>query len=190
MSEQLRVDLSHTPSPFSRRNKLGRVAWAVVYWTLFRFSPKSASSWRRFLLRLFGARLTDTSKVAASVRVWAPWNLKMGEFASMAHSVDCYNQGPIIIGDHTAISQYAHLCASTHDYTRPNLPLIAYRIEIGSGVWICTDVFVGPHVRIGDGTVVGARSSVFRDLPPWKVCVGNPAVPIKDRILQKPDPLS
>ena len=32
--------------------------------------------------------------------------------------------------------------------------------------------------RIGEESVVGARSSVFSDLPAWKVCVGSPAKPV------------
>ena len=43
------------------------------------------------------------------------------------------------------------------------------------------DVFVGPGVTVGTGTVVGARSSVFADLPAWTVCVGSPARPVKER---------
>jgi putative colanic acid biosynthesis acetyltransferase WcaF len=48
-------------------------------------------------------------------------------------------------------------------------------------VWLAADVFVGPGVTVGTGAVVGARSNVFTDLPPWKVCVGSPAKPVKDR---------
>jgi putative colanic acid biosynthesis acetyltransferase WcaF len=50
-------------------------------------------------------------------------------------------------------------------------------------VWIAADVFVGPGVRVGAGSVVGARSAVFGDLPAWKVCVGTPAHPVRDRVL-------
>ncbi len=35
---------------------------------------------------------------------------------------------------------------------------------------------------------LGARSSVFGNLPEWKVCVGNPAKPIRDRVLRAPTP--
>ena len=58
-------------------------------------------------------------------------------------------------------------------------------ITIGPRAWIAADVFVGPGVTIGEGTVVGARASVFKDLPEWTVCVGNPAAPIRD--LPRPD---
>ena len=45
-------------------------------------------------------------------------------------------------------------------------------------------MLVGPGVSVGEGTVVGARSSVFKDLPPWTVCVGSPAKPIGRRVLR------
>jgi putative colanic acid biosynthesis acetyltransferase WcaF len=82
------------------------------------------------------------------------------------------------------VSQSSYLCGGTHDFERPNLPLITAPIVIEDQVWIAADVFVGPGVTIGQGAVVGARSSVFGDLPPWKVCVGSPAKPIKDRVIR------
>lgn len=64
------------------------------------------------------------------------------------------------------------------------MPLIAAPITLGERVWITADVFVGPGVTIGDGTVVTARSSVFGDLPPWMVASGNPATPRKRRVFE------
>ena len=54
-------------------------------------------------------------------------------------------------------------------------------ITIGTRAWVCADVFVGPGVSIGEGTVVGARSSVFRNLPAWCVAAGSPAKAIRER---------
>lgn len=48
-------------------------------------------------------------------------------------------------------------------------------IRIGSNVWIGFDCCVLPGVTIGDGAVVGARSVITDDLPPYCVAVGNPA---------------
>ena len=56
------------------------------------------------------------------------------------------------------------------------------KIMIESECWLATDVYVAPGVTIGRGTVVGACSSVFHDLPSGKVCVGSPAKVLKDRI--------
>jgi len=97
----------------------------------------------------------------------------------------CYNTEAVHIGSHSVISQYSYLCTATHDYEDEAFTLYAKPIVIKDGAWICADVFVGPGVTIGRGAVVGARSSVYKDVPSWKVCVGNPARPIKDRVIKK-----
>jgi len=49
-------------------------------------------------------------------------------------------------------------------------------IRIGNDVWIGDDVLVMDGVTIGDGVIVGARAVVTKDVPPYAVIVGNPAV--------------
>lgn len=60
-------------------------------------------------------------------------------------------------------------------------------IHIASNVWIGFDSCILPGVRIGEGSVVGARSVVVEDVPPYTVVAGNPA-----RVLRQlePAPLS
>ncbi len=82
------------------------------------------------------------------------------------------------------ISQYSYLCAATHDYEDPRMALTAAPIKIGADAWVCACVFVGPGVTIGEGTVVGARSSVFSDVEAWAVVAGTPARFIKKRTLR------
>ena len=89
--------------------------------------------------------------------------------------VNC--MGKIAIGRGTRISRYAHLCAGTHDYTSRDMRLLRGPITIGRHVWIAADAFVGPGVTIGDGVLLAARSSAFRDLPPGQICIGEPALP-------------
>jgi putative colanic acid biosynthesis acetyltransferase WcaF len=115
------------------------------------------------------------------VSVEIPWNLTVGAQTIIGDDVILYCLGPVAIGQRVTISQLGHLCAGTHDYTRPDFPLLRLPIEIGNDVWLAADVFVGPGVKIGAGAVVGARSSVFEDLPSWQVCVGTPAKAIKER---------
>lgn len=171
-------------SPHSRRQQLARALWGLVEATLFRLSPRPCHGWRRALLRLFGARLHPTARVYPRVRTWAPWNLTMAELATVADDVVIYSVAPISIGAATTVSQFGHLCAATHDHEDPTLPLVPRPIVIGSQCWLAAEVFVGPGVTIGTGTVVGARSAVLRDLPAWKVCVGTPARPVRDRRLR------
>ena len=48
-------------------------------------------------------------------------------------------------------------------------------------VWIASDVFVAPGVTIKRGAIIGARSSVFDDMPESMICFGYPAKPVKHR---------
>jgi len=48
-------------------------------------------------------------------------------------------------------------------------------IRIGRNVWIGFDCVVLPGVAIGEGSIVGARSVVTEDVPPYTVVAGNPA---------------
>lgn len=185
MKRQTHIDISYKPSPHSFFNRVFRVLWGIVYLLFFRISPRPFHAWRRFILRLFGADLGKNTKVHSSVKIWAPWNLTMRDHSTLAPDVDCYCAAPITIGSHTTVSQYSFLCAATHDFEHPNMLLTTAPITIGDQVWICADVFVAPGVIIDEGVVVGARSSVFTNLPCWTVCVGSPAKPIRDRRIRE-----
>jgi putative colanic acid biosynthesis acetyltransferase WcaF len=165
-------------------NKIARTLWHFVWLCLYRPSPRLLHPWRCLLLRLFGARLGKAVHPYPSARVWAPWNLTMGDHACLSEGVDCYCVDKIWIGAYSTISQYSFLCTASHDYAQASMPLVTAPITIGERVWITADVFVGPGVTIGDGAVVTARSSVFGDIPSWSVATGSPAVPVKVRRLE------
>lgn len=177
------IDISHTPSPHPAGNRMGRVLWAIVWGMLYRPSPRPAHAWRRFLLRLFGARIGRGVHPYPSARFWAPWNLTLDDHSSVGDWVDCYCVAPIHLEAHASVSPYSFLCAASHDHTDPKLKLVTAPITIGRGAWVCADVFVAPGVTIGEGAVVGARSSVFDDVEPWAIVAGSPAKFIKQRVM-------
>jgi putative colanic acid biosynthesis acetyltransferase WcaF len=55
-------------------------------------------------------------------------------------------------------------------------------VVIEDECWITNDVYVAPGVKIGKGSIVAARSSVFKNIPEGKIYAGTPAVEIKNRI--------
>ncbi|MCP9199580.1 putative colanic acid biosynthesis acetyltransferase [Gramella sp. GC03-9] len=170
---------------FSIGNKILRVLWKISCFILIRpFSLNIFRGWRCFVLRVFGANIGRQSNVRSTVKIWAPWNLRLGSFSSIGPGTEIYNQGVITIGDRSIISQKSYLCASTHDFTLRNFPLEKRPIHIGDQVWIAADAFIGPGVVVGEGAVVGARSAVFKNVEPWTVVGGNPANFLKDRKLR------
>jgi putative colanic acid biosynthesis acetyltransferase WcaF len=174
----------YTQPSFSLQNRIMRAVWEVAWLILFRTSPRPFNVWRRFLLRLFGARLGKHVNVYPTVRIWAPWALDIGNFVGVADGVKLYNMASIKIGDYCVISQGAHLCSGSHDVDSSNFQLIAKPISLECYVWVCAEAFVGPGVKLAEGCVLGARAVVVKSIvEPWTVWAGNPG--LKKRLRKK-----
>lgn len=160
---------------------MGRVAWWFVQATIWRWSWHNAYRWRRWVLRRFGARVHSTARVRPSVRIECPWNLEFHANSVVGDRANLYALGSISLGERSTVSQGAHLCAGSHDFTRADMPLLRPPIRVESDAWVAADAFVGPGVTVGEGAVLGARGCAFADLAPWTICGGNPAKALKDR---------
>jgi putative colanic acid biosynthesis acetyltransferase WcaF len=165
-----------------------RLVWNCVWAVLFRSTPALGfRSWRIFLLRCFGAKIGMKCSVYPSCRIWAPWNLDMGDYVCLASEVDCYSVAPIRLGNKVAISQRSFLCAASHDIAELDRPLTYMPIAVCDQAWIAAQAFIGPGVTVGEGAVVGACAVVTKDVPPWTVVAGNPAREVKKRVLRDGD---
>ncbi|REL31946.1 putative colanic acid biosynthesis acetyltransferase [Thalassotalea euphylliae] len=178
------LTLFKVPKGFRGRSAMTVQLWWLVQATLFAWSPQIMYRWRAFLLRLFGATIGRNVVIRPSVKVTYPWKLSIGDNAWVGDNVDLYTLGEITIGRNAVISQRSYLCTGSHDFQIVSFDIFAEPIIVEEEAWLATDVFVAPGVTVGRGTVVGARSSVFKDLPEQMVCLGNPAKPIKERTLK------
>lgn len=184
MSEYL-IDLSKFDSKHGREHLWFRILWNITWTCLARPLPRSLfSGWKRFLLRLFGAKIHPKAVVYSSAKIYYPPFLQMDEYSCLASNVNCYNVDMVYIGAHSTISQGAYISPGSHDITNPRNPMISRPIHIEDQAWIATDAFIGMGVTIGQGAVVGARAAVFKDVAPWTIVGGNPAKFLKNRILQ------
>lgn len=169
------------PPAFRGRSALVVQLWWLVQALLFRPSPQIFFGWRRFLLRLFGARIGRGVLIRSSAEFTYPWKISIGDFSWIGDGAILYSLAEISIGAHSVVSQYCYLCAGSHDPLTPSFDLVGKPIAIGSECWLATDVFVAPGISIGDATIVGARSTVLHDLPPAMICYGYPARPARPR---------
>lgn len=136
------------------------------------------------VLKLFGAKIGKGCIVYSSAKIWYPKNLILGERVCIGPHADIYTADKITIGDKVTISQGAYLCAASHDIRYLNKPLVTAPIKVERFAWVCADAFIGMGVTIGEGSVVGARACVFKDVEPWTVVGGNPAKFIKKRVIK------
>lgn len=187
MTEPLDAD-RHRPleggASFSLANRLARIVWGATWLLLARFTPPPLHAWRRLVLRAFGAQVAPGARVHSSASIWLPANLELGENCLIGPRVRIYNQGRIVIGARSVISQGAHLCASTHDVSDPHFQLLLRPIVVGAQCWVAAEAFVGPGVTMGDGSVLAARGALFGDAEANTIYRGNPAVHIKQRNLR------
>jgi putative colanic acid biosynthesis acetyltransferase WcaF len=187
MSTEHAIDESpdaRTRSPWPLRARVRRAAWMLARATAFRCSFHNWYAWRAFVLRCFGARVGRGVRVRPTVHVEMPWNLTIGDGAIVGDHAILYSLGEITLGRDCVVSQYAHLCAGTHDHTKRSFPLVCRPIRIGDEAWVAADAFVGPGVSVGDRAVVAARATVVKDVAADQIVGGNPARFIKARELR------
>jgi putative colanic acid biosynthesis acetyltransferase WcaF len=170
------------PKNFRGRNPIIVQFWWLIQGTLFRMSPQFMYGFRRFLLRLFGAKIGKKVIIRPSVKITYPWKLSIGDYSWIGDQVDLYTLGNIIIGKNVVISQKSYLCTGSHDYLKEDFSIFQKPITIQDQVWVASDVFIAPGITIGEGSIVAARSSVFKDIPSNKICAGSPVKIIRERI--------
>lgn len=181
------LDLKNYNNRHSFKSKIVRVLWNLVWFWLFRLTPNKISifnRWRAMLLRLFGAKIGFCG-VHRTAKVWAPWNLEVGDWVVISEDCDVYCVDKVKIGDRTTISQGVFLCGAGHDIASPTMELTYAPITIGHDVWIAARAIIMPGVTIGDGAVIAAGSVVTKDVAVWTVVGGNPAKFIKERRLKE-----
>lgn len=92
--------------------------------------------------------------------------------------------GPAQIGNHVNLAQNVTVTGLNHIYEAIDLRIDEQGVEthpviIEDDVWIGANAVILPGVTIGEHSVIGAGSIVTRHVPPYSVCIGNPARVIK-----------
>jgi putative colanic acid biosynthesis acetyltransferase WcaF len=175
------LDQFRMPPHFRGKPGIYVQLWWLVDALLFKTSPQVLYAWRRWLLRLFGAKIGKKVIIRPSVRITYPWKIIIGDFSWIGDHAELYSLGKIIIGDHVVVSQKSYLCTGSHHYNTEGFDIYEKPIIIEDKVWIATDVFIGPGVKVGTGAVIGARSTVLKNVEANGVYAGNPLQKIRNR---------
>ena len=103
----------------------------------------------------------------------------MGDRACLGDRAHAYSLGEIEIKAHATVAQEVYLCAATHDFELPSMPLTVGKITVEENVFIGARAFILPGVTIGRDSIIGACSVVTKDMPAGMICHGHPCKPIR-----------
>ena len=129
-------------------------------------------------------------------------NCRIGSNASVSYTImgnDCfiYNGARIgsdgfgflmVAGQHKRIPQVGRVIIGNDVEICANSCVDRGALDdtvIGDGVWIGMRAMIMPGVKIGEGAVIAANSVVTKDVEPYCIVGGNPAVVIKKRFDDK-----
>jgi putative colanic acid biosynthesis acetyltransferase WcaF len=168
-------------SPWPASNRLLRVLWEFCWFLFCAWTPKPLNEWRLFWLRVFDAKIDGKPFVHQRARIAMPWNLTLHDHACLGDRANAYSLGEIEIGARATVAQEAYLSTGTHDFSRPDLPLVTAKITIGADAFVGARAFVMPGITVGPRSIIGACSVVTHDVPADVIAAGNPCQVLRPR---------
>jgi len=113
---------------------------------------------------------------------WTP-ALRIGNNVNIEQGVHIICQCDVTIGNDVSITPYCAIVDTHHPHDPPDrepkigarLPTQRSHVRIGDGSFIGAHTVILPNVTIGRGCVIGAGSVVTRDIPDYCIANGSPA---------------
>ena len=160
---------------------LKRILWYFTNQLVFNHGLFPVSFIKISLLRLFGAKVGIGVHIKPSVNIKYPWLLKIGNYTWIGEHVWVDNLTNVEIGNNVCLSQGAMLLTGNHNYKQSTFDLMVGEIVLEDGVWIGAKSVVCPGIRCFSHSILSVNSVATKNLDPYGIYQGNPAVKIKTR---------
>lgn len=162
-----------------------------LYWNLAFYLPCSFKRGGRFAkwlraacCRQFLVHVGDNANIERGAYFGGD-NISIGDNSGIGVNANIY--GSVTIGNDVMMGPECDIHSGCHEFSRTDIPMWHQGfkpdrpVAIGNDVWLGSRVTILPGVKIGDGAIIGAASVVTKDVPPYAIAVGNPAVVKKYR---------
>ncbi len=140
-------------------------------------SPKPA------LLRLFGAKVGKGVVIHPGVNIKFPWKLSIGDHCWIGQRAWLDNIDQLTIGNNVVISQGGMIIQGSHDYKKVDYPTLHKPVVLEDGSWVGAGAIVMLGVTMKSHSVLSAGSVATKDLDAYTIYQGNPALPIRERVI-------
>jgi maltose O-acetyltransferase len=111
--------------------------------------------------------------------------LVVGDYSGIG--IRCRIAGPVTLGRYVMMGPEVVIHTQNHKHDRIDIPMCQQGYEerrpviIEDDVWLCERAIILPGVTVGKGSIVGAGAVVAKDVPPFYIVVGNPALVVRIR---------
>ena len=181
-----RVDLStYNNSWFNKGASLfKRALWHLTNFFILKSHIVPLSFTKITALKLFGAKIGSNVTIKPGVNIKYPWKLKVGNNCWIGENVWIDNLDEVILADNVCISQGAFLLCGNHNFNSSSFDLMLGPITIESGAWIGAKSIVCPGVTVASHAILSVGSLANKDLEPYTIYKGNPAVKCRERVIE------
>ena len=179
------IDLStYNNRWFNPGNFLKRITWHYVNCIFFKSGYFPIYRLKVFLLKLFGASVGKSVLIKPYVNIKYPWLLSIGHYVWIGENVWIDNIAFVLIENNVCISQGALLLTGNHNYKKKSFDLVPGKIILEEGVWLGAQSIVCPGITCKSHSVLSVGSVATKNLEPYFIYRGNPAIKIRERILE------
>ncbi len=182
-----KVDLSKFVSdPYISAHdyKVRKLIWFIFSACFFQSNLLPVSSIKVFILRLFGAKIGKRVNIKPMVYIKYPWRLEIGDNVWIAEKVWIANESLVKIGDNVCLSHEVLLMCGGHDYKKEAFNVYNYPLTIEDGVWLGAQSSVLGGITVKSHAVLAMKSVANTDLEAYSIYRGNPAVKIRERVIE------
>lgn len=135
------------------------------------------------LLRLFGARVGKGVVIHPGVNIKYPWKLTIGDHCWIGQRAWLDNIDQLTLGNNVVISQGGMIIQGSHNYKKVDYPTMSGPVILEDGSWVGAGAMVMLGVTLKSHSVLSAGSVATKDLEPYMIYQGNPAMPVRERVI-------
>lgn len=153
---------------------------------LYNFIAFFTASLHTRFWRLFAKHIGKEVYLLSGVKLYNPANIEIGDYVSINYGTAIGGGAALKIGNFVNIGPNCLITTSEHNFALWDKPMAwqgvtTAPITLEDDVWLGINVVVLPGVTIGRGAIVGANAVVTKDIPPYAIVGGIPAMIIRYR---------
>lgn len=109
------------------------------------------------------------------------WKIHVGKGSIVGDDNMLDGRGEVVIGKNVNLSSQVRIWTGQHDVQGLQFEYVDGKVVIGDRAWISGNVTILPSVTVGEGAVVASGAVVTKDVEPYAIYGGVPAVKIGTR---------